>query len=381
MTTNHSMLLGDTHSPNMKFSKLRVRGEVPPPRERHSSCLIGKRIYIFGGYNRGPELYYNSLYCFESETLTWTRIEARGAAPERRCGHSASVIDGRMYVFGGRVKVKKGEGLLAGTTVQYRNDLHCYDPATNEWLRYEPRGIAPAGRALHSATVIGRKIYIFGGANSTGYRNDTSGFCDLYELDVDTMTWTECETHSIPPPPCYGHTATYIGDNKIFYFGGKGYKDLNTIHTLDIKTMEWKQYAYAGNALSPRWGHTASLHHGTRVLIYGGRAFHGYYDSIDVVDVATQLIEMKPEEAAKEKIKRKQEEKSKQREAINNLQNSVQELQAVITQLGEELVNQKKHMATLITTINALSVDNQGIKKKVDELTGETLPSDIPTGH
>jgi len=188
------------------------------------------------------------------------------------------------------------------------------------------------------------------------------------------MTWTECETHSIPPPPCYGHTATYVGDNKILYFGGKGYKDLNTLHTLDIRTMEWKQYAYAGNPLVPRWGHSATLHNNSRVLIYGGRAFHGYYDSFDVIDVTSQLIEMKPEEAAKEKVKRKQEEKAKQREAINNLQNSVQELQAVIGQLGEELVNQKKHVAALINSINLVQQDNTSLKKKVDELTGETLP-------
>lgn len=55
---------------------------------------------------------------------------------------------------------------------------------TCEWLRYEPRGIGPSGRAMCTMTVIGRKIYIFGGANSTGVGNDTSGFCDLYELDI-----------------------------------------------------------------------------------------------------------------------------------------------------------------------------------------------------
>jgi len=78
--------------------------------------------------------------------------------------------------------------------------------------------------------------------------------------------------------------------------------------------MDWKQFVYAGNPLVPRWDHCATLHNNTRILIYGGRADHGYYDRIDVIDVcmyliknsrinnsASQLIEMKPEEAAKEK--------------------------------------------------------------------------------
>jgi len=215
-TVNHCLLLSDTHTG--KFSKLRVRGDVPPPRERASCSLIGKRIYIFGGYNRGPELYYNSLYIFESDSLTFTKVEPRGIPPDRRCGHSACVIDGKLWIFGGRGKIKVSDSYFSGTRLIYTSDLHCYDAATNEWLRYEPRGIGPSGRALHSATVVGRKMYIFGGANTTGSRNDTSGFCDLYELDVDTMCWTECETQGTPPPPCYGHSATFVGDNKILFF-------------------------------------------------------------------------------------------------------------------------------------------------------------------
>eukprot|EP01123_Difflugia_compressa_P010709 TRINITY_DN3994_c0_g1_i1.p1 TRINITY_DN3994_c0_g1~~TRINITY_DN3994_c0_g1_i1.p1 ORF type:complete len:633 (+),score=148.45 TRINITY_DN3994_c0_g1_i1:128-2026(+) len=371
-TTNHCLLLSDTRGG--KFSKLRVRGDIPPVRERHSASLIGKRIYIFGGYCRGAELYYNTLYVFESETLTWTKIEPRGIPPERRCGHSASVVDGKIWIFGGRTKVKKG-GLFdsEGAGVMYKNDLHCYDPTTNEWYRYEPRGIGPSGRALHTATVVGRKIYIFGGANSTGHRNDTSGFCDLYELDIDTMCWTECETHNTPPSPCYGHSATYIGDNNILYFGGKGYQVLRDIHVLDTRSMEWKQYAYAGNPLSCRWGHTATLHD-TRVLLYGGRSAPGYYNSIETIDTATELIELKPEEQLKEKTKRKQEEKNRTREALGNLQNSVGELQEMITQLGEQLLNQKKLITETRSAMVTLRQENDSLKQQIVEI--QAYPSD-----
>jgi len=370
VTTNHCLLLSDTHGG--KFSKLRVRGDVPPPRERCSASLVGKKIYIFGGYNRGPDLYYNSLYCFESETLTWHKIEPRGTPPERRCGHSSCVIDGKMWIFGGRGKAKMGDSWFSGTTLNYTNDLHCYDPATNEWLRYEPRGIGPSGRALHSATAVGRKMYIFGGANSTGSRNDTSGFCDLYELDIDTMCWTECETKNTPPSPCYGHTATYIGDNKILFFGGKGYKVLNDLNVLELRGFEWKQYAYAGNTLMPRWGHTATLHD-SRVLIFGGRATQGYYDTIDMIEINTQLIELKPEEQAKEKVKRKQEEKNREREAINNLQNAVQELQQMISQLGQELMVQQKQITHMNEYIQVLERENNTLLEKVNTNTTTTL--------
>jgi len=287
------------------------------------------------------------------------------------------VIDGKIWIFGGRGKAKLSDSWFAGTSLVYTNDLHCYDPATNEWLRYEPRGIGPSGRALHTATAVGRKMYIFGGANSTGSRNDTSGFCDLYELDIDTMCWTECETKNTPPSPCYGHSATYIGDNKILFFGGKGYKVLNDIHILDVLAKEWKQYAYAGNTLECRWGHTATLHD-TRVLLYGGRDANGYFNSIESIDASSQLVELKPEEQEKEKSKRKQDEKNREREALNNLQNAVQELQMMISRLGEELMQQKQAMVHVAQTVQVLQNENEQLKRKADSLpTYTSLSTDL----
>jgi hypothetical protein len=82
------------------------------------------------------------------------------------------------------------------------------------------------GRSLASLTLVGKKLYLFGGAHSTGTR-DTTGFCDLHELDLgtnqrllshplnshwlDSMVWKEVEANSQLPLPCYGHSATYIG--------------------------------------------------------------------------------------------------------------------------------------------------------------------------
>lgn len=50
---------------------------------------------------------------------------------------------------------------------------------------------------------------------------------------LDTMSWGEVETTGIPPSPCYGHSANYIGDNKIIYFGGKGFSVLNSVHIFE----------------------------------------------------------------------------------------------------------------------------------------------------
>jgi len=359
LTSNHCLLLSET-SQKGKFNKIRVSGDIPSPRERHSSSLIGKKIFVFGGYNRGPELYYNSLYYLDSETLTWYKVEPKGVPPERRCGHTSCVIDGKIWIFGGRGKYKQSIWNTNSENLCYMSDLYCYDPASNEWYHYEPRGLGPSGRALHTATAVGRKMYIFGGANSSG-TNEVSGFCDLYELDIDTMTWTECEARNTPPLPCYGHSATYIGDNKILYFGGKGYTVHNLIHTLCLSTMTWQEYAYGGNTLSPRWGHSAVLN-GPCIILYGGRSQEGYYNSIEIINIETELIEIKLEEQEKEKIKRKKDEKNHEREAIMNLQNSLQELQIMLRAINDELMGQKQEIFAIFDRAKTLRTEQAQIK-------------------
>jgi len=373
-TQNHTLLLHTSPLGTDKTAKifqLRVRGDVPPPRERHTMSCIGKRIYIFGGYNRSSDLYYNTLYMFDTETLTYHRVEPRGEVPERRCGHTASIIDGRIWVFGGRVKVKKGDSFLAGSGVQYRNDLYCFDPTTVEWTRYDPRGIGPSGRAMATATVVGRKIYFFGGANSTGSRRDTTGFCDLYELDIDTMTWAEVETRSTPPQPCYGHTANYIGDNKLLVFGGKGYTVTNAIHIFNLATNEWKPYAYAGNPLVCRWGHTASIHYGHHLLIFGGRNDNGYWNTWDNIDLEKQLIEYRPEDALKFEKTREQDMKTWGKQALSQLQLEVEELQSMVSQLGDELLNQQTEGWETAEIFSTLQQSQTLIRQRANLLFGQ----------
>jgi N-acetylneuraminic acid mutarotase len=344
---------------------LKTRGEGPTPRERATATVIGRNIYIFGGYNRGLEAYYNDLFIFESESLSWRKVDPRGQLPEARCGHTAATIDDKIWIFGGRVKVKKGSSLFSGSGVAYTNDLYCYDPVMNEWRRYEARGIGPSGRAMHSATAVGRKIYFFGGANSSGSRRDTSAFCDLYELDIDTMTWSECEVKGTPPTPCYGHSAVFIGNNKILFFGGKAYNVLNTLTLLDLNKMEWKQYAYAGAPLQQRWGHTATLHD-TRVLLFGGRNDSGYHNTYDIIETTTQLIDIPPEELERDKQKKKLEERIKNQQIMGDLQRDVEDLKAVVNQIGEALVKQTRMTEEMAMQLRGLAEATIEIKGRVD---------------
>lgn len=72
-----------------------------------------KKTLSFAGEVRDDEGLSSSLsdlWKFEIRTETWTEIECGGLIPQPRSGHSATVIEDNMFVFGGILpSAKKGE--------------------------------------------------------------------------------------------------------------------------------------------------------------------------------------------------------------------------------------------------------------------------------
>lgn len=50
------------------------------------------------------------------------------------------------------------------------------------WYRPTVKGDAPASRSFHSATLVGSKLYVFGGSNDSQYFND------LFIFDARTLS-------------------------------------------------------------------------------------------------------------------------------------------------------------------------------------------------
>ncbi len=65
-------------------------GKGPSSRALASHCVIGSKIYVFGGYSQASpasnHTVYNGMYVFDTETLTWAHIETNGLCPDPRAG-------------------------------------------------------------------------------------------------------------------------------------------------------------------------------------------------------------------------------------------------------------------------------------------------------
>ncbi|KAH9194510.1 hypothetical protein AeNC1_003513 [Aphanomyces euteiches] len=101
---------------NVGMGFRQVDGPVvsPSPRRGHSMVVIGDYHYLFGGFGPGypcqrgtsdvcfaSSRENNELWRYHPKTQTWLQIAATGG-PSPREKHTASVVGGKMLVFGGR---------------------------------------------------------------------------------------------------------------------------------------------------------------------------------------------------------------------------------------------------------------------------------------
>ncbi|RKO84721.1 hypothetical protein BDK51DRAFT_48764 [Blyttiomyces helicus] len=84
----------------MHWSRITPRGRaLPGPLRAHTMVCVGDRLLLFGGCD--PKVCYADLHVFDAESLYWTKIRAGGQVPEKCRAHSAVVIGRLVYVFGG----------------------------------------------------------------------------------------------------------------------------------------------------------------------------------------------------------------------------------------------------------------------------------------
>lgn len=63
------------------------------------------------------------LFCFNTKTQQWERPEVSGNLPGARDGHSACIVGHKMYIFGGFEEMMD----------QFSRDVHCLDLKTMQW--------------------------------------------------------------------------------------------------------------------------------------------------------------------------------------------------------------------------------------------------------
>ncbi|XP_018518260.1 host cell factor 2 isoform X2 [Lates calcarifer] len=231
-----------------------VRGDIPPGCAAHGFVCEGTRILVFGGMVEFGK-YTNSLYELQASRWLWKKLKPRaprnGLPPCPRIGHSFTLVGNKCYLFGGLANDSEDPN---GNVPRYLGDLYELElqPVTGArgWSIPETKGGGPSARESHSSVAYeglgSPKLYIFGGMQ--GCRLD-----DLWQLDLNTMVWSMPETRGSTPLPRSLHSANVIG-NKMYVFGGwipipesdehsalgTEWICTNSLSVLNLDTMSWQ---------------------------------------------------------------------------------------------------------------------------------------------
>jgi len=209
----------DTATEEHRWSIPVVAGKPPSARACHTTTRLGRKLYMFGGYD-GSKC-FNDLDVLDLDTMTWIQPRVSGQLPQARNAQTVTVVGKRLFLFGGHSGNK------------HLRDLNVLDTETMTWTQPEASGVPPPGLRGHTANLIGQKVFLFGGYDGRGRSND------LYLLDTETMAWEHPPQSEFTPGGRQRHTACVVGNKKLIVLGGfDGFKWLNDLHVLDVGKLE-----------------------------------------------------------------------------------------------------------------------------------------------
>ena len=176
------------------------RALAPLPTRRGSpvAVTVGDRMYVIGGAVTGPKeaavhparAHYSTgaVEEYDPATNSW---RSRAALPTPRNHATAGVVNGKVYVIGGRVG-----GAFVSSGSSNVGVVEEYDPAADLWGA--PKARMPSARSAIASGVLGGRIYVTGGEGQD-YRSMFT-FRALEAYDPATNTWA-----TLPSMPVSRH--------------------------------------------------------------------------------------------------------------------------------------------------------------------------------
>lgn len=234
-------------------------------RASHKAVVQEKVMWVVGGYTFNYSN-FQMILNYNLDTGTWNTV-AISSGPLSRYGHSLTLYQDDLYMFGGKLEMGSGN---------VTDELWVFNIPSKLWSRRTP-STPPHGQVYavegHSAHVAELDtgdvvmVVIF------GYSSIYSYISNVQEYNIRTNTWLVPETKGATVQGGYGHSSVFNSGSKSVYVHG-GYKSLpankyslvDDLYRYEVHTRTWtilRESSY------PRYLHSAVLLGGT-LLIFGG---------------------------------------------------------------------------------------------------------------
>ncbi|XP_035223900.1 kelch domain-containing protein 2-like isoform X1 [Stegodyphus dumicola] len=201
------------------WEHLNPTGLAPSPVDKMVGWQYKGKLYTFGGFGNPDSaaaydfqfVFYhllwrgwtNQFFEYDPQKNQWNRPVCTGNFPSARAAHAAAVMNGKVYIFGGRHD-------------RFRlNDMHCLDMESMKWSGPLPiEGPIPEGRSWHSLTALTERYLILYG----GFSQNNVALSDCWRFDTTNHVWTMIE---LPfRKPRVWHSACLNNYNEVLIYGG-----------------------------------------------------------------------------------------------------------------------------------------------------------------
>jgi tRNA wybutosine-synthesizing protein 3 len=137
------------------------------------------------------------------------------------------------------------------------------------------------GRAGHTATLVGTRIFVVGGRNGNVFFND------VWVFDTKTENWQQVQKETPLSPRAY-HTTTLVRDSELWVIGGSDHNTMyGDVHMLNTNTLEVDDSFLCVLGLNPKPPHTITtskrVKRHTMGLEHGNRILHSRQSLLQVV--------------------------------------------------------------------------------------------------
>jgi len=251
-------------SPLPVESRVLKVGEIPVDVLKTANiAFISNQIGKGKGGAKQPDIQNAFFMAPKGEGGTWAKKADMLTA---RWGIDTSVVDGKIYVIGGR---DSNDNIL--------RIVEEYNPSTNKWTE---KASMPIARCLLSTSVVNGKIYAIGGII---VGND--GLSTVEEYDPQTDKWTK----KTDMPTARWGLDTSMVNGKIYAIGGAfgwaGWKDLTSVEEYDPSKDIWTKKADMPTA---RWGLGTSMSNG-KIYAIGGLSNGVSLQTVEEYDPVTDI--------------------------------------------------------------------------------------------
>ncbi|XP_072421782.1 rab9 effector protein with kelch motifs isoform X1 [Chiloscyllium punctatum] len=141
------------------WSQQSTEGNPPAPRHGHVMIAVGSKLFIHGGLS--GDTFFNDMHVIDTAAVNmrWKKIKMKGDIPKGCAAHSAIFHGKNIFIFGGMDVT----GAL--------NTMYKYHIETSRWTLLEFGSLLPAGRLDHAMCVIPWQIRKENEASTTAAKN------------------------------------------------------------------------------------------------------------------------------------------------------------------------------------------------------------------